>query len=108
MLGSHGQIYFHFKDWKIWATDWVIGILNGQTEQIVILSHLYIYQMEIWNPWVMDNATWNKESRPVKSYLNWANRINLVFRQFVLKQNGSPNITVDNDQYCIACFEALS
>ena len=26
----------------------VIGILNGQTEQIVILSHLYIYQMEIW------------------------------------------------------------
>ncbi|HCI58296.1 MAG: AAA family ATPase [Saprospiraceae bacterium] len=46
-----------------------------------------------------------KESRPVKSYLKWANRIPQVFRQFVLKQNGSPNITVDNDQYCIALLK---
>ncbi len=46
-----------------------------------------------------------KESRPVKSYLKWANRIPQVFRQFVLKQNDCLNITVDNDEYCIALLK---
>lgn len=46
-----------------------------------------------------------KESRPVKSYLKWANRIPQVFREFVLKQNDCQNITVDNDQYCIALLK---
>ena len=48
MFFFHGRRFiFTSRIEKIWATDWVIGILNGQTEQIVILSHLYIYQMEI-------------------------------------------------------------
>jgi cellulose biosynthesis protein BcsQ len=46
-----------------------------------------------------------KESRPVKSYLKWANRIPQVFRQFVLKQNDCLNITVESDQYCIALLK---
>lgn len=46
-----------------------------------------------------------KESRPVKSYLKWANRIPQVFRQFVLKENTNLNITVENDQYCIALLK---
>jgi cellulose biosynthesis protein BcsQ len=46
-----------------------------------------------------------KESRPVKSYLKWANRIPQVFRQFVLKENDCLDITVENDQYCIALLK---
>jgi chromosome partitioning protein len=46
-----------------------------------------------------------KESRPVQSYYKWANRIPQVFRQFVLKENDSLDITVENDQYCIALLK---
>lgn len=43
-----------------------------------------------------------KESRPVKSYLKWANRIPNVFRKFVLKINGELEISVNDDEYCLA------
>ncbi len=46
-----------------------------------------------------------KESRPVKSYFKWANRIPQVFRQFVLKQTDCIDKTVDDDQYCIALLK---
>jgi len=46
-----------------------------------------------------------KESRPVKSYLAWANRIPQVFRQFVLNEKEENNITVDNDSYCLALLK---
>jgi chromosome partitioning protein len=43
-----------------------------------------------------------KESRPVKSYLKWANRIPSIFRQFVLGVPNSSNVNIDQDIYCIA------
>ncbi|MBV7529394.1 ParA family protein [Chitinophaga sp. sic0106] len=44
-----------------------------------------------------------KESRPVKSYLKWANRIPEVFKRFVLGNNElDSDTTVDNDKNCIA------
>jgi chromosome partitioning protein len=46
-----------------------------------------------------------KESRPVKSYLRWANRIPQVFKQFVLKESMEENITVEQDQNCIALLK---
>jgi len=46
-----------------------------------------------------------KESRPVKSYLAWANRIPQVFRQFVLKQSVKPDVSVDKDPYCLALLK---
>ncbi len=46
-----------------------------------------------------------KESRPVKSYLRWANRIPNVFRKFVLKEQINDNVTVDSDEYCIALLK---
>jgi cellulose biosynthesis protein BcsQ len=46
-----------------------------------------------------------KESRPVKSYSKWANRIPQVFRQFVLKQSNYTDMTVDGDEYCIALLK---
>jgi len=46
-----------------------------------------------------------KESRPVKSYLKWANRIPNVFRQFVLGNNEEIAVTVSNDEYCLALLK---
>ncbi len=45
-----------------------------------------------------------KESRPVKSYLKWANRIPAVFAECVL---GQPpvSLTVEHDPYCIALLK---
>jgi chromosome partitioning protein len=45
-----------------------------------------------------------KESRPVKSYLRWANRIPSVFAEFVLGKN-SKITSVENDSYCIALLK---
>lgn len=46
-----------------------------------------------------------KESRPVKSYLAWANRIPQIFRQFVLKETGQPLITIETDKYCLSLLK---
>lgn len=45
-----------------------------------------------------------KESRPVKSYLRWANRIPQIFSEYVL---GTPenNCDVEEDKYCIALLK---
>ena len=45
-----------------------------------------------------------KESRPVKSYLRWANRIPSVFSEFVLGKNSQIN-SVENDSHCIALLK---
>jgi chromosome partitioning protein len=45
-----------------------------------------------------------KESRPVKSYLRWANRIPSVFAEFVLGIN-SQITSVEYDSYCIALLK---
>lgn len=45
-----------------------------------------------------------KESRPVKSYLKWANRIPSVFAEFVLGNN-SQITSVEEDSYCIALLK---
>jgi cellulose biosynthesis protein BcsQ len=45
-----------------------------------------------------------KESRPVKSYLKWANRIPSVFSEFVLG-NQSFIKSVEDDHYCIALLK---
>ncbi len=45
-----------------------------------------------------------KESRPVKSYLRWANRIPNVFSEYVLKVNSNGQ-SVENDSNCIALLK---
>jgi cellulose biosynthesis protein BcsQ len=45
-----------------------------------------------------------KESRPVKSYLRWANRIPSVFAEFVLGNN-SKITSVEDDNYCISLLK---
>jgi cellulose biosynthesis protein BcsQ len=45
-----------------------------------------------------------KESRPVKSYLKWANRIPSIYSEYVLKNNSSGQI-VEKDNNCIALLK---
>jgi chromosome partitioning protein len=46
-----------------------------------------------------------KESRPVKSYLKWANRIPNTFREYVLGESDSNIINVETDKNCIALLK---
>jgi chromosome partitioning protein len=45
-----------------------------------------------------------KDSRPVKSYLRWANRIPKIFSEFMLDKNNASE-TVDEDANCIALLK---
>lgn len=46
-----------------------------------------------------------KESRPVKSYLKWANRIPKVYREYVLGNSNEKLDNVDTDNNCIALLK---
>jgi len=46
-----------------------------------------------------------KESRPVQSYLKWANRIPNVFREYVLGTANENTVTVEKDANCIALLK---
>jgi len=46
-----------------------------------------------------------KESRPVQSYLKWANRIPAVFEEYVLKTAVTPGIIAENDPNCLALLK---
>jgi len=43
-----------------------------------------------------------KGSRPVKSYLNWVNRIPNVFREYVLKEPHENPLLINDDYYCLS------
>lgn len=46
-----------------------------------------------------------KESRPVKSYLKWANRIPKIFREYVLGSKNDEEVSIDDDINCIALLK---
>jgi cellulose biosynthesis protein BcsQ len=46
-----------------------------------------------------------KESRPVQSYLRWANRIPAVFEEYVLKVPVTVGQNVQNDSNCLAMLK---
>lgn len=46
-----------------------------------------------------------KESRPVQSYLRWANRIPRIFKEYVLNDDTPTNYTVENDPNCIGLLK---
>lgn len=47
----------------------------------------------------------DRESRSVKSYIKWANRIPQVYVQNVLKIDDDINISVENDENCLATLK---
>jgi chromosome partitioning protein len=45
------------------------------------------------------------ESHPMKSYLKWANRVPKVFNETVLKKNQEKDITIEEDENCLALLK---
>lgn len=45
------------------------------------------------------------DSRPVKSYKRWMDRIPNVYREVVLTEKSQPNATVTSDPYCLALLK---
>jgi len=46
-----------------------------------------------------------KESKPVQSYLKWANRIPAVFNEYVLGEPNGPETRVEADVHCLAMLK---
>lgn len=46
-----------------------------------------------------------KESKPVKSYLKWANRIPKIYREFVLSESSNTYINIEEDGNCIGLLK---
>lgn len=46
-----------------------------------------------------------KESRPVKSYLKWLNRIPSVFREYVFKNPAQKELAIGDDRYCLSLLK---
>lgn len=46
-----------------------------------------------------------KESRPVKSYLKWANRIPNIFKEYVLRESDNSILPIDQDSNCVALLK---
>ncbi|AEE48062.1 ParA family protein [Haliscomenobacter hydrossis] len=43
-----------------------------------------------------------RQSRPVKSYIRWAEKIPGVYQEFVLNEEPSPNTSIKDDPHCLA------
>jgi len=46
-----------------------------------------------------------KESKPVKSYLKWANRIPNIYNQYVNGESNTPPVDIENDENCIGLLK---
>ncbi len=46
-----------------------------------------------------------KESRPVKAYLKWAEKIPFIYRQAILEESAPANLTVEQDSNCLALMK---
>lgn len=82
-----------------WHTEWEDRVSRNPDPSLILPNS----KMKPLGYVVMQHGI--KESRPVKSYLKWANRIPQVFRQFVLKEEVTENRTVEKDEYCISLLK---
>jgi chromosome partitioning protein len=87
------------KRLNTWKTEWTdrvsrsrVADLSLPNGQILPLGYV-----------VMQHGI--KESRPVQSYLRWANRIPSVFGEFVLEVPDIPDVRVENDYNCLSLLK---
>lgn len=84
---------------SVWKTEWKDRYSRNKADDIILpngsISPLgYV---------VMQHGI--KESRPVQSYLKWANRIPAVFEESVLKCAKTEGKTVEKDNNCLALLK---
>jgi cellulose biosynthesis protein BcsQ len=84
---------------KIWKTEWADRASRNRAHDIPLPKG----DVKPLGYVVMQHGI--KESRPVLSYLKWANRIPSVFNQYVLGDVHGTDNTVDNDVHCLALLK---
>ena len=82
-----------------WKTEWEDRFSRNKTSDLTLPNGLIKPLGYI----VMQHGI--KESRPVQSYLKWANRIPKVFEECVLKQSMNNEMKVENDENCLALLK---
>lgn len=82
----------------IWKREWQDRIQRNRASDLLLPKG----QIEPLGYIVMQHGI--KESRPVQSYLKWANRIPAVFQEYVLHQS-TTDITIENDPNCLALLK---
>ncbi|MBI2968511.1 MAG: AAA family ATPase [Bacteroidetes bacterium] len=84
------------KEWRIqWKTRW-----GGNLNRELIIPE---GTMEPIGYIVMQHGI--RETRPVKSYLKWANKIPGAYRQYVLEADKKEEISVESDPYQLAMLK---
>ncbi len=83
----------------IWKTEWADRISRNKAKDISLPNGAIKPLGYI----VMQHGI--KESRPVLSYLKWANRIPAVFKEYVLKISSPTPEKVDIDKNCLALLK---
>lgn len=84
---------------SIWQTEWADRVSRSRASDLS-LPHGALKPLGYI---VMQHGI--KESRPVKSYLKWANRIPAVFREYVLHTSSEEVLTITDDKYCLALLK---
>lgn len=79
---------------------WRKGWQKRLEEAPASLTQLPAGKMEPSGYVVLQHAT--RQSRPVKAYLRWAERIPAEYRQAMLLPPASPGLTIDGDPHCLA------
>lgn len=82
-----------------WKTEWEDRFSRNRTPDLALPNGLIKPLGYI----VMQHGI--KESRPVQSYLKWANRIPAVFEEYVLKKSISSEKKVEDDENCLALLK---
>ncbi len=84
---------------KIWKTEWTDRSARNRARDISLPQG----DIKPLGYVVMQHGI--KESRPVQSYLKWANRIPSVFLEYVLGESGSTSRRVEEDSNCLSLLK---
>lgn len=84
---------------KIWKNEWNDRFIRNRASDIKLPNG----EISPLGYVVMQHGI--KESRPVQSYLKWANRIPKVFTEYVLGVNNSISMKVTDDENCLALLK---
>jgi chromosome partitioning protein len=87
------------KRLNIWKDEWRDRVLRNRATDLCLPNGEILPLGYV----VMQHGI--KESRPVQSYLKWANRIPAVFNEYVLGNSNAVDIIVENDDNCLALLK---
>ena len=87
------------KRLKIWKEEWNDRVSRNKADDLALPNGEIVPLGYI----VMQNGI--KESRPIQSYLKWANKIPSIFNEFVLDGANITDVKVEDDYNCLALLK---